>query len=634
MLGLGNALTRSINFGLLGEASIFNNSPAIGSRQYGGIVLGVEPYSGPEEGNAVVYVGAPSAIQYSDNSNPKKYFDTAASYNDASNYINDFSTIQDGEYRDDWIAATRDDFDKIIDFLSTPSSQSLFRSVYNSGLYTAFVSANVYVIYDTRDMFDGVYYNSVTEYVDNNPIMLFPIRKEYTTLKYNTNIDVSEFSLRGTPPEAIGNLDESLNYTSSVQNINPDTLSAKAPSLSAFNVTAASTKNGVATFTLTGPAMGTNPSQYAQEKSKLPPPWNKLSGDVYAVFYLKLDYYNEGVANFFDNYYNLDVVGLDIYSKDDLFYDTSQFVGDYGLIKPSTAKIAADNYLCYAKVKEVVYEDVVNSPDTSVKFVDDTGGTYPTSTVVEIINAGTLDAAISGANVCYKFEFDMTVFKYRQLLNSLAIDLNYNKFALDQTVELFNSGNLDVSIYDHHINTTDGANIPQSNWWMKCKVGILRFVSDSYLPSDVIVTPEKLQNIYVPLFPASGPYPAKGERFKGDFNFSISDYMDKAIIAENDTLSKSAAPLFLEYRYDTLSELNASTVHSSGDYAFVGGTIEFPSFFNTTGDNGLYSYDGSVWTKTTLSNGNYVNYSGNLYVYIASTGNYSRFTDSDIFVSN
>ena len=111
--------------------------------------------------------------------------------------------------------------------------------------------------------------------------------------------------------------------------------------------------------------------------------------------------------------------------------------------------------------------------------------------------------------------------------------------------------------------------------------------------------------------------------------------MDKVQIANDDTLSKTAQPVFTEYVYSSLSSLNASTIHSSGDYAFVNTSGQTkPSFFENSGDNGLYLYNGTQWTKQSFSNGQYVNYSGSLYVYVSVTNRYSGYTDSDLFISN
>jgi len=629
MLGLGNALTRIIKFG---KSSIFNNAPSTGTYDYGGIVLGVEEYVGEEPGNAIVYIGYPTSIQYPNSSDPVEYFDNYLDFDDGVEYVRQqLSSIQNGSVYDDWEPANEEEFNKIIDFLSGSLNQSLFGSVYTKGFYLAFdnpISSNT--AYYTGNMFNGEYYIASREVQNTNPFMFFPIRKQILSLQYNQNINLSDVSLKPVPPEALGNSDLDLNYQSSVEYINDDSLSVKKPDLSPFNFTGVSTKNGIATFTIVGPPMGSDSSQYASKKASLSPPWNSITGDIYAIFYLKLDYYGNSSFNFFQSTYDV-IQSLPIASLNERgFYDTSEFVGDYGVIEPEV-KPSRDTYLCYAKVKEVVFDDVQNSIDGSTKLVDNDGNTFPKSVIVELSNGN-----IIGANVCYKFDFDLTVFSFSPLLFSLSNDLGYNKFYIDGITDLISNNNLDASIYDIHINTTSGEKLPKSNWWMKCKIGLLRFVSASYLPSELVITPENLQNVYVPLFPGnSQAFPDKGERFINNYEFSISKYMDKVQIANDDTLSKTAQPVFTEYVYSSLSSLNASTIHSSGDYAFVNTSGQTkPSFFENSGDNGLYLYNGTQWTKQSFSNGQYVNYSGSLYVYVSVTDRYSGYTDSDLFISN
>ena len=164
---------------------------------------------------------------------------------------------------------------------------------------------------------------------------------------------------------------------------------------------------------------------------------------------------------------------------------------------------------------------------------------------------------------------------------------------------------------------------------------MMRFVSDSYLPSDIIITPPNLQNIYVPIFPSdSVVFPNLGERFDSSSIFNISDYMDKVKATSISGVSEtSTLTAFVEYKYDSLSDLNNSTIHSSGDYAFVDTppTQYLPASISNSGDDGLYVYNGASWSKSSTSNGHYINFSGTLYVYSSSTSAYSRFTDSDLF---
>lgn len=632
MLGLGNALTRSINFGLVDSVqSLFDNAPTVGTYAYGGVVLAVEEYLGAEDGNAVVYVGYPSKIQYPDGGDPEKYFDTTDSEN-SENYIRDsLSSIQGGTVYDDWQPAKKLELDKIVDYVKGSSAQAFFYDLYGSDFFVAYDSIwfnnSPKRVYDPETMFDGVYYSGGSF----DEIRQLPIRKEYVTLRYSSNIDTLSVSLKAAPPEALGSFDVDQNYDSSISNINQDSLSVK-PYDTNYNITASSSKNGVITFTVVGPSLGSDISSYKSKKESLPVPWNNFSGDIYAVFYLKVDYYGNSQSNFFELHYNTLNSISGGYFTSEAYYDTSQLVGDYGILG-NQGHLVDNHILCYAKIKEVVNSDIQNAPNLSPKIVDESGVLFPRSTVIEF--DGT---SIGNAFVCYKFEFDVTIFPYLNLLNSLNNDLGYSKFFLDKFFDLYAEygGSVgSVTIKDVHIDSIEGDYIPRSNWWIKARAGIMRFVSDSYLPSDVVITPPNLQNIYVPIFPTDNViFPNLGERFDSLSIFNISDYMDKVKATSTDGVSeKSTLTAFVEYKYDSLSDLNNSTIHSSGDYAFVDTppTQYLPASISNSGDDGLYVYNGTSWSKSSISNGQYINFNGTLYVYSSSTSAYSRFTDSDLF---
>lgn len=628
MLGLGNALTRSINYGSIGEGSIFDNAPSVGTYAHGGVILAVEEYIGSADGNAVLYIGYPSKIQYPDGGDPEKYFDTTDRDSSLAYISSSLSSIQNGEVYNDWLPAIKDELETILDYVKSSASQPIFNNIYGDDYFVAYTGARAtQFVYDPASMFDGVYYSSGT--LDN--FREFPIRKEYVTLRYSSNIDTLSVSLKAAPPEALGAFDVGQNYDSSISNINQDSLSIKTYDTN-YNVTAASSKNGVITFTVVGPSLGSDVSSYKSKKESLPVPWNNLSGEIYAVFYLKIDYYGNSQSNFFDLQYQFLNSNYGDYYTSDVYYNTDDFVGDYGTLGSQTG-IQSGNILCYSKVKEVVNADIQNAPNLSGKIVDDTGATFPKSTVVEL--DGT---SIGNAFVCYKFEFDVTIFPYLNLLNSLNNELGYSKYYIDKVSELYSeygSSVGSVTIKDVHIDSIEGNYIPRSNWWLKAKAGMMRFVSDSYLPSDIIITPPNLQNIYVPIFPSdSVVFPNLGERFDSSSIFNISDYMDKVKATSISGVSeKSTLTAFVEYKYDSLSDLNNSTIHSSGDYAFVDTppTQYLPASISNSGDDGLYVYNGASWSKSSTSNGQYINFSGTLYVYSSSTSAYSRFTDSDLF---
>lgn len=111
MLGLGNALTRSINFGKVGESTPFSNYPQLGSFGQAGIVSYVSVDE--ETSLATVWEVLPISIQIPDGAD-FFYTDTLAN---AYNYVyKDFKYIKDGVVYDNFTIADTQIIDGFFDY--------------------------------------------------------------------------------------------------------------------------------------------------------------------------------------------------------------------------------------------------------------------------------------------------------------------------------------------------------------------------------------------------------------------------------------------------------------------------------------------------------------------------------------
>lgn len=623
MLGLGNALTRSINFGKVGVASIFNNAPATGSLYEGGYVVGIQQVDNVD-GNALVYVAYPTDVQYEITSNGEQIFVDTETVANAKTYIEDnLEILVEGSVYDDWEVPSFEDFEFILDYVSNSNLEGWFLNKYKSGIYAApdaqYLTAGTVGydvrLYDTRTMFDGVYYRAnVSEYQNN--VSVLAIRKVYVTLQVNEKINPNVLQTKGVDPSTAGNNDTQFDI--SLSNINQSSFNISGDITDQnTNRLGVSVLNGHISVSLNknfGAVLSAGVIQ--QKVFDLPDPWRTLSQDVYAVFEL----YNAGVSN--DEYvFGLSTNTLQFSDEDLGLFDISSFTSDFGIIK-----ITGDNsYYCYAKLKKI---------DAQKSLGSDKIWLSPYSVIVDNAAGSNLNTYLS-----YYFEIDVTQLGVQRLLNDIISNENFYDFFVDIVSSGWYFSNASKSIYDAHVSLGSNYEIPTGLWWSRFSIGNLRFVSDSMLPSDLIVTPPSLQNIIVPLVPEQLPYAVdKGERLDNNF-FNIPDFFDASKMVSTDESqpdTKGGSVGVIKMAFATSAERDAYSSGSNpfpplevGMYVAVSNQTEFS--ITNGGTSGVYSWNGTGWDKYTPSVDDYFNYKGYIYVYKNPvTDLYSRFIDSDI----
>lgn len=622
MLGLGNALTRSINFGKIGAVSIFNNAPATGSLYEGGYVVGLQQVDNVN-GNALVYIAYPTDVQYEITSNGEQIFVDTETLANAKTHIEDnLEILVQGVVYDDWEMPSFEEFEFILDYVSNSNLEGWFLNKYKSGIYAApapqYLAAGTagydVRLYDTKTMFDGVYYQRpISEYTNN--VSVLAIRKVYVTLQVNEKINPAVLQTKPVDPSTAGGSD--FQFDISLSNINQDSFNiSKDITDQNTNSLGVSVLNGHISVSLNKNFGYVFSSNDIQEKVlELPDPWKTLSQDVYAIFEL----FNAGVS---DEEYNFSASTntLQFSDEDPAFFDTSQFTSDFGVITQGD-----NSFYCYAKVKKIDGQKNLGSGKIWLP---------PYSVIADVGDASNLNAYLS-----YYFEIDVTSFPVQKLLIDIIGNSNFYDFFVDITSSGWYFTNFAKSIYDAHVSLGGDYEIPTGLWWSRFSIGNLRFVSDSMLPSDKIVTPPTLQNIIVPLVPEQLPYASnKGERLDNNI-FNIPNFFDASKMVFADTGqpdTKGGSVGVIKRAFSTSEERDAYSSDSNaypplenGMYVAVSNQTE--TFIANGSTSGVYSWNGSSWDKYTPSVDDYFNYKGYIYVYKNPvTDVYSRFIDSDI----
>ena len=624
MLGLGNALTRSINFGKIGAASIFNNAPATGSFYEGGYVVGVQQVDSAD-GNALIYVAYPTDVQYEITSNGEQIFVDTETISNAKTYIKDnLEILVEGSVYDDWEMPSFEDFEFILDYVKDSDFEGWFLNKYKSGIYAApsvqYLTAsldNVSVrLYDTRSMFDGVYYVDNASTYSNN-VSVLAIKKVYVTLQVNEKINPAVLQTKPIDSSTAGGND--FQFDISLSNINQNSFNiSKDITDQNTNSLGVSVLNGHISVSLNKDFGAILANDLIQQKVfELPDPWRTLSQDIYAVFEL----FNAGVSD--DEYdFSASTNTVPFNDEDIGFFDVSNFTSDFGVIRQG----GNNSVYCYAKVKKI---------DGQKDLGDSKIWIQPYSVIADVGD----DFSNLNTYISYYFEIDVTTFLVTRLLNDIINNTNFYDFSQEILSEGWYFSNYTSSIYDAHVSLGGDFKIPTALWWSRFSIGNLRFVSNSMLPSDKIVTPPTLQNIIVPLVPEQLPYASdKGERLDNNL-FNIPDFLDssKVVFVEDGTIEGKGGQVgVIKRAFSTSAERDA---YSSDPNAFppleVGMYVAVSNQTETSitngGTSGVYSWNGSGWDKYTPSVNDYFNYKGYIYIYKNEvTDVYSRFIDSDI----
>lgn len=607
MLGLGNALTRSINFGLLGEASIFNNSPVVGSDYEGGVVLTVAEASGQEGFNAVVTVGYPYLMQFPTDVNGEDVYRDKEYLNQGIQYIrNNFSYMKGGEVYNDWDVAVSAEVEIWLDNVYNPNVHSTdfflgvsnqylqdYDSLYNGTdrvTLTSFdASPNAFRVYHKSDYLTN-YYNPTYDFLDNNPVYLIPVRRIQVDLEYDEQIEiVDNSSTSGTQAKNIGN---GL-FDLSINNFNEDSLNKKEESFSSnYNSLNISTKNGTLSFTIKF-SLGNNPDPalVAQKLQDIPRVWRDLKS-VYAEFNLSSLYHTDPFS----------------------FFTGGQPVSINYLIR----------YL----------DETTTSQKVQVRKANQNDFYGPDYFINNDIVYYAPNFVISEIFVARVFELDISNLPALPLLFSL-MELGYQKFYGSSEINsVYHDGStvtlnevLDSSstIGDVHFSQGASTPLPKGLWWGRFKVEYLKFTSPQYIESDVINTPPTLQNILVPMIPnIGGTNISIGTELEDDQTFyRLSDFfasfLHPVLADETKTMNVVGSAKYAVADVASLDNIDTDTLEI-GDNVFVG-----------AGGNSyqtLYSWDGTDFNAVSASENDTYNFRGSMYK--KGSSNYFLLDSTDI----
>lgn len=608
MLGLGNALTRSVNYAGLGGGSIFTNAPQIGSFYEGGIVVSVSEYSG-EGGNAIIQIVYPHQIQFpiDDTSDPvyndKDYIDRAIEH------IKNFSFIKDGEVYGGWEPATQASLEYWLDnvydpevhstdiFLSVPEQYTDIHTanyagspiITNSTYYEAGTLGNSFAAYH-KDTLTTTFYEASQEFLTKRQVALVPFKKLVVELRYDEQIPILDnASNSGTQAKNIG---DGL-FDLGISSLNEDSDNKQAETFNTnFNQMFVSTKNGMITCTIKIP-LGNDPIKIVENYQTIPPIWRNLSSSIYANF---------SISSYFHiNENNLQFFGYNNFLR---------FLSDVSQTKSVLVrKVTQQDFLSisqpnvtYAVVNDIVYK-FNNSFQLEEAFI---------ARVFEI------DVSLLPAFPLYYSTLSLGF----QKLSPTAFDSIYHSTSAVTDTEMKASGaTLKEVHFDQGINTP----LPRGLWWGRYKIRDLKFTSNAYIESEAIPNPPSLQNIMVPLFPNILGIGVGDDLEVGSFStfFKISDYFSSLL---NPIYNEGEAKTMnvvgsAKYAVANTTELNNidPALLSAGDNVFVGaGGNSYQS---------LYSWDGSSFSVVSASENDTYNFRGSMYKWGPTSFNLQDATD-------
>lgn len=603
MLGLGNALTRSINYAGLGEGSVFTNAPQIGSFYEGGIVVSVFEYTGAE-GNAVIDIVYPHQVQFpiDDTSDPvyndKDYIDRAIEH------VKNFSYIKDGVVYDGWEPATQGALEYWLDniydpvihstdfFFSVPESYTDLHTanyagepiITNSAYYdVALVSGGFAGYY--KDTLATTFYQGNQEFLINNPIAVVPYKKVVVELRYNEQIPLLDnASNNGTQVKNVGDdlFDLSINaLNQESNNKQPETFNTN------YNQMFVSTKNGIITCTIKIP-LGNDSTKIPQNYQNVPLIWRNLSSAIYANFEL--------FSYFHINENNIQFFGLN---------NLLRFLSEVSTIMSvPIRKVNQDDFL-YSSTPNSTYV-VLN--DIVYNFTD-------TFQLQEAFIARVFEVDVSTL-LAFPLYYSTLSLGFQKLSSPTAFDSIYHSSSTVTDTEMKASGaTLKEVHFDQGINTP----LPRGLWWGRYKIRDLKFTSNAYIESELIDFPQSLQNIIVPLFPTIGGLSSGiGDELEGGPNssfFNISDYFASTLNpiyseGESKDMSVNGSAKYAVANTTDLNNIDPSLL-TVNDKVFVGaGGNSYQSLYNWNGssfdvvsasENDTYNFRGSMYKRESTS---------------------------------
>lgn len=509
MLGLGNALTRSINFGLVGEGIQFSNYPQLGSFGQSGVVSRV--VVDETTGIATIWEVLPMSILIP-SGNESYYSDTVTN---AYNYVyQEFSYIKDGVVYDDFTLCDsqvadgffsywRDNQDKFDEgfyffpnFLSRLTSDLILNG--GDGITDSTVSSfGDSEVVSTSNMFQTS--NSVTYYTVNDVDTSFNFhvlaaRSYELQLQYKGNLDIEPIALTTKAVEDLDN--DRYEYQRGELNQQSNSITGYVPEvihgITGNTLLVAQARNHQILFNVTIDVPANDLLDlFLNKLPDVAQPWWNSNEQIY----MKCTVAHAGQSDFSFNQLN-------------------------NLKKGDSPDVVMDFVLPMRKVKSTD----INNSITNYVLVQD--GLLAGATYYKISWVAELDVRQMSS---LPFVFTPSGSSYLAIGNEF-----FDGIELQERLAALANQSIGEWHYDKGFDTP----MPNNRWWSVFRVRNVSFFTNARPESEVIERPTGMENITVPMYPNvnyAGAIIDYGKDLDdGDLQWTFKEYIEKQSGSGND----------------------------------------------------------------------------------------------------
>lgn len=510
MLGLGNALTRSINFGLVGEGIQFSNYPQLGDLGQVGIISQV--VVDEATGIATIWEVLPMSILIP-SGNESYYSDTVTN---AYNYVyTDFKYIKSGEVYENFTLCDsavangfysywRDNQDKFDDgFYVFPSSSSRFLTdlILAGGTPVGDNTVESYSatnIVNTENMFsvDGqVTYYSVNSIDTSEKFHVLAARSYELQLQYKGALDIEPVALTTKAVEDIDN--DRYEYQRGEINQQANSITGYVPEvlhdITGNTALIAQARNHQILFnvTLDLPVADDIADLFLNKLPEVAQPWWNSNEQIY----MKCTVAHAGQSDYTFNQLNYIKQG-----------DVSDVVMDFVLPMRKVKSADINNTISqYALLQDGL---LAKPPLYKISWVAELDVRQMSSLPFVVTPSGS---------------------------SSLPIGPEYfDNITLEQRLAALANQSIGEWHYDKGFNTV----LPNNRWWSVFRVRNVSFFTNARPESEVIERPTGMENIVVPMYPNvnyAGAIIDYGKDLDdGDLQWTFKEYIEKLGGSGND----------------------------------------------------------------------------------------------------
>ena len=479
MLGLGNALTRSINFGLLGEQTPFSNYPQLGTFGKAGIISYVEVDE--LSGEATIWEVLPFPILIPEGDN-EFYSDTVAN---AYNYIyKEFKYIKDGAFYDNF---TLPDIQTINGFFSYWRGN---QNKFDDGFY--FVPRNVdriasdailfgegsindttvsgfgeSEVYSTSDMFSKPssvkYYTK--EVLPSEKLHFLAARSYTEQLQYKDSLNLEPLSLTTKNVEDLDDdryeyrRDEIDFLSNAATGYVPEPIHKFTPNTSVI----AQPKNHQILFNVTvdvgyagSPSGSFDGGKYLELLQSVEQPWWNSSEKIFMKCKVGL----AGTSDW--TYSQL----LSVTSPSTEYKPVAEFNMQMRKVTSADVNLSLSNSV-------VIQDGVIVRDDNFVRI------SWVAECDLRTVSCRGMASSPQGSGGNTQITNPISGYSLETLLQALA----------------------DASVNDFHYSKGLDTPIPNDRWWSVCRVRDVSFYTSARPESLVVEVPTQMQSVVVPMFP-------------------------------------------------------------------------------------------------------------------------------------